>query len=104
MAPTYCRVFLDLRSKFISGFNVSLWKKFMQTYRPLYYLKAHLRLSNNQNNLKIKYDKTKPNGTPRKLLDSSLARKNGWKHKTSFEKGISIVINDYLKNHLRKDI
>jgi len=33
-----------------------------------------------------------------------LARKNGWKHKTSFEKGISIVINDYLKNHLRKDI
>lgn len=55
-------------------------------------------------NLKIKYDKTKPNGTPRKLLDSSLARKNGWKHKTSFEKGISIVINDYLKNHLRKDI
>ena len=55
-------------------------------------------------NFKIKYDKTKPNGTHRKLLDSSLARKKGWKHKTSFEKGISIVINDYLKNHLRKDI
>ena len=55
-------------------------------------------------NLKIKYDKTKPNGTPRKLLDSSLARKYGWKHKTSFEKGISIVIDNYLKNYLRKNI
>ena len=58
----------------------------------------HLNVS-----LKITYDKTKPNGTHRKLLDSSLAQRNGWKHKTSFEKGISIVINDYLKNHLRKD-
>ena len=40
--------------------------------------------------------------TFKKLLDSSLARKLGWTHKTNFEKGISIVINDYLKNHLKK--
>ncbi len=53
-------------------------------------------------NLKIIYDKKKPNGTHRKLLDSSLAKKNGWKHEISFEKGISIVINDYLKNHIKK--
>ena len=52
--------------------------------------------------LKILYDKNKPNGTPKKLLDSSLANKNGWRHKVSFEKGISIAINDYLKNHLKK--
>ena len=52
-------------------------------------------------NLKIVYDKKKPNGTFRKLLDSSLANKNGWHHKVSFEKGISIVINDYLKNYLK---
>ena len=52
--------------------------------------------------LKIKFDKKKPNGTYKKLLDSSLARKLGWSHKTNFEKGISIVINDYLKNHLKK--
>ena len=52
-------------------------------------------------NLKIVYDK-KPNGTFKKLLDSSLANKNGWRQKTNFEKGISIVINDYLKNNLRR--
>ncbi len=51
-------------------------------------------------NLKIIYDKKKPNGTFKKLLDSSLAKKSGWSHKINFEKGISIVINDYLKNHL----
>ena len=53
-------------------------------------------------NLKIVYDKKKPNGTFKKLLDSSLANKHGWKHRVNFEKGISIAINDYLKNNLRK--
>ena len=53
-------------------------------------------------NLKIKYDKKKPNGTYKKLLDSSLAKKYGWRYKTEFDKGISIAINDYLKNHLKK--
>ena len=53
-------------------------------------------------NLKIVYDKKKPNGTFKKLLDSSLANKYGWRHKINFEKGISIAINDYLKNHLKK--
>ncbi len=53
-------------------------------------------------NLKIIYDKKKPNGTFKKLLDSSLAKEAGWEHQVSFEKGISIVINDYLKNHLKK--
>ena len=51
-------------------------------------------------NLKIIYDKKKPNGTFKKLLDSSQAKKAGWEHKVSFERGIPIVINDYLKNHL----
>ena len=51
-------------------------------------------------NLKIVFDK-KPNGTF-KSIDSSLAKSYGWKHKTKFEKGISIAINDYLKNHLKK--
>ena len=33
--------------------------------------------------IQIIYDKTKPNGTPRKVLDVSLAKKYGWKPKTS---------------------
>ena len=54
-------------------------------------------------NLKIIYDTKKPNGTFKKLLDSSNAINNGWQNRTSFEKGLSIVINDYLKHHLEKN-
>ena len=34
------------------------------------------------------FDKTKPDGTPRKLVDSTLASEMGWKAKTSLESGI----------------
>ena len=53
-------------------------------------------------NFKINYIKEKPNGTMKKLLDVSLARKYGWKHKTSLKKGLAITINDYLKRNLVK--
>ncbi len=36
----------------------------------------------------IVYDTTKPDGTPRKLLDVSSIHKLGWKHSTSLEDGI----------------
>ncbi len=42
--------------------------------------------------LKISYDKSKPNGTPRKILDSSLARKYGWKPKVDIDKGFNNII------------
>ena len=48
----------------------------------------------------ILYKKDKPNGTMRKLLDVSLAKKYGWTYKTSLEKGLSMTINDYLKKNL----
>ena len=35
--------------------------------------------------LKIKFDKKKPNGTPRKVLDVSLARYYGWRSKTKLK-------------------
>jgi len=41
--------------------------------------------------IKIKYDKNKPNGTPRKILDSSLALKYGWKAETNLESGLELV-------------
>ena len=63
---------------------------------------ARLIMKHMNVNLKIVFDKKKPNGTFKKLLDSSLAKSYGWRHKTKFEKGISIAINDYLKNHLKK--
>ena len=39
------------------------------------------------------------NGTPRKLLDSSLAKKYGWKYKTSLKKGLSKTVEDYIKRY-----
>lgn len=50
-------------------------------------------------NLKIVHHKKKLTGTPRKLLDISLASKYGWKYKTSLKKGLSATIDDYLKKN-----
>lgn len=43
----------------------------------------------------ISWDKTKPDGTPRKLLDSSKILKSGWKAKISLEEGIKEVYEYY---------
>ena len=47
---------------------------------------------------KIKYLRKISDGTPRKLLDITLAKKYGWKPKTSLEKGTYITINEFVKN------
>ena len=44
----------------------------------------------------IKWDATKPNGTPRKLLDVSKAKQLGWTYKTELEEGIRLAYEDYL--------
>jgi len=48
--------------------------------------------------IKINFDKTKPNGTPRKLLDISLACAYGWKAKVGLIEGIKKTYSDYLSN------
>ena len=50
--------------------------------------------------LKIKNINKGLDGTYRKLLDCSLAKSYGWKSKTSFDDGISIVVKDYIENYL----
>lgn len=45
----------------------------------------------------IKWDTSKPNGTPRKLLDVSKAKQLGWTYKTELEEGIRMAYEDYLK-------
>ncbi len=42
-----------------------------------------------------KWDKSKPDGTPRKLLDVSMINDLGWKAKTSLREGIRLAIADY---------
>jgi GDP-L-fucose synthase len=46
----------------------------------------------------IKFDVTKPDGTPRKLLDVSRLNATGWKAKTSLEEGIRLTYKWYLEN------
>jgi len=45
----------------------------------------------------ILWDKTKPDGTPRKLLDCSRLFDLGWKPKITLEEGIRLAYEDYLK-------
>ena len=52
-------------------------------------------------NGKILWDTTKPNGTPRKLLDVSKASKLGWTYKTELEDGIRLAYEDFLNNPVR---
>jgi len=46
----------------------------------------------------IIHDLSKPDGTPRKLLDVSLLHSSGWKHKTDLYNGIRNVYEWYQKN------
>lgn len=45
----------------------------------------------------ICFDATKPDGTPRKLLDVSMLHSLGWKHKYTLEEGISLAYDDYKR-------
>lgn len=45
----------------------------------------------------IKHDLTKPDGTPRKLMDVSFLHSLGWKHKIELEDGIKAVYDDFRK-------
>ena len=46
----------------------------------------------------IRYDATKPDGTPRKLMDVSKLHQLGFRHNTSLEDGIRISYEDFIKN------
>ena len=51
-------------------------------------------------NLKIKFDKKYPDGTPRKVLDTSLARKYGWFAKTSLVDGFDKTFREFIDKKL----
>ena len=50
----------------------------------------------------IIWDKTKPDGTPRKLLDSSEIFKTGWKPKINLEEGIKLAYNDFIQERYER--
>lgn len=49
---------------------------------------------------KIDWDTSKPDGTPRKLLDVSFMESLGWKAKTTLREGIRVAIADYRARYL----
>lgn len=44
----------------------------------------------------LAFDTTKPDGTPRKLMDVSKLHALGWKHRTSLQEGVSLAYQDFL--------
>lgn len=51
----------------------------------------------------IAWDESKPNGTPRKLMDSSRLRALGWEYKVGLDEGIRLAYADFLNSNLKAD-
>ena len=60
------------------------------------YAKLFLKIMAPQKKINIKYDISKPNGTPRKVLDISLAKKYGWRPNFDLKKQILKTYQSYL--------
>ena len=48
----------------------------------------------------LKFNTSKPDGTPRKLMDVSKLHSLGWKHKIELAEGIEMAYEDFLKKEL----
>ena len=59
------------------------------------YVRLFLKILLPKRKIKIVYDKSKPNGTPRKVLDVGLAKKYGWKAKTSIKDAVLKTYHEY---------
>jgi GDP-L-fucose synthase len=51
----------------------------------------------------LKFDATKPDGTPRKLMDSTRLHEMGWKHKTSLKEGLAHAYN-FFKEEIKEKV
>lgn len=47
------------------------------------------------------FDKTRPDGMHRKLLDTSKIKKLGWRHQTDLEEGVVKTYDWFLKNEIK---
>ena len=51
----------------------------------------------------VRWDTSRPNGTPRKLLDVSKAASLGWRYRTELEDGIRLAYADFLSSPMRAE-
>ena len=70
-------------------------------YSIKYYANLMLKLLHPNKNIKLKFDKKKPNGTPRKVMDITLAKKYGWRPTTKLKDAILKTYSSYLKEYLK---
>ena len=66
------------------------------------YAKFILKIIIPNKEIDIRYDLSKPNGTPKKVLDVSLAKKYGWKANLNLKEQILKTYNAYLAKDHRK--
>tara|TARA_B110000503_G_scaffold122709_1_gene187580 strand:- start:1396 stop:2340 length:945 start_codon:yes stop_codon:yes gene_type:complete len=67
-----------------------------------YYAKLLLKKILPEGKTKIIYDTSKPNGTPRKVLDVSLSHKYGWKASFDMSYALKFTIDDYAAKYHKK--
>ena len=75
--------------------NIGTGKK----YTIVFYAKLIAKIILPKKNLIIKFDLSKPNGTKRKVMDVSLAKKYGWKCTTDLKKAILKTYQSYQKEN-----
>ena len=66
-------------------------------YTIKYYLELITKIISVNKKIKIKYDKSKPNGVKRKVLNVSLAKRYGWKSKINLKESIKMTYSSFLK-------
>ena len=66
-------------------------------YTIKFYLELIAKVILGNKKLKIKYDKSKPNGVLRKVMDVSLAKKYGWKYEINLKTSIKITYQSFLR-------
>ena len=86
-----CIYFMKKKTKH-SIINIGTGKDYTIDYYANFISKIILNKS-----IKIKYDKSKPDGVKRKVLDISLAKNYGWKAKIDLKNSIIKTYNSYLK-------
>jgi GDP-L-fucose synthase len=85
-----CVYFMNKKTK-ESLINIGTGKE----YTIKEYAKRYLKILLPNKKINIKYDLTKPNGTPRKVLDISLAKKYGWRAKSDLNEAIIATYKDF---------
>ena len=70
-----------------TGIDITI-KKLAETVKEIVGFKGNLS-----------WDTSKPDGTPRKLMDVSRLHAQGWNHKIELKEGIALAYQDFLEHH-----